>query len=282
MFSGWIAEKARQALWAPIYDFTIEVLNEAFKMITNFIIMDTDIDKYVNVNRYMKYIYITAGSLLAVIIIWDIIKQMSGNVLNTEEKSLSTLILRTLWAASFIYFLPFSLINFILPINNYAVQFLQDYGITYSLDNVAKTIIGAIQDVNTVHLTSSLILGISCLILGIVAGIRYVEIVISYITAPFVAISMINNGEAVSIWFRETISIVFTQTIHVFLLQFLLSLILVKSFFAIWLAIGIVVVMVRGPAILRKYLYRTGTGSATVAAAGSASRMAAMRMMLKL
>jgi hypothetical protein len=47
------------------------------------------------------------------------------------------------------------------------------------------------------------------------------------------------------------------------------------------LSIGCIAVGLRGPQILRQYLYKSGTSSAVVSAAGSAGRLGMMSMMFK-
>jgi hypothetical protein len=47
------------------------------------------------------------------------------------------------------------------------------------------------------------------------------------------------------------------------------------------LSIGTIAVGLKGPQILRQYLYRTGTSSTLVSSAGSAGRIGMISMMMK-
>jgi len=82
---------------------------------------------------------------------------------------------------------------------------------------------------------------------------------------------------------RELIAIVFTQTIHFLLLQILLSIMggVSNMVIMIILSIGTIAVGLRGPQILRQYLYKTGTSSALVSSAGSVSRLGMIGIMVK-
>ncbi|MHB8276038.1 MAG: conjugal transfer protein TrbL family protein [Candidatus Humimicrobiaceae bacterium] len=98
-----------------------------------------------------------------------------------------------------------------------------------------------------------------------------------------VAISVINNSDGLQVWFREVIAITFTQTIQFLMLQILLSIMggVENLMIMIILSIGTIVVGLKGPQILRQYLYSTGTSSSIVSAAGSAGRIGMMSMIFK-
>ena len=127
------------------------------------------------------------------------------------------------------------------------------------------------------------ILVIAIFVLGIAGAIRYIETLIAILIAPLVALSLINNSDGIQVWSREVIAIVFTQTIHFLLLQILLSIIggVQNITIMVILSIGTIAVGLRGPQILRQYLYRTGTSSALVSSFGSVSRLGMMGLILK-
>jgi len=85
------------------------------------------------------------------------------------------------------------------------------------------------------------------------------------------------------VWIREVIAVIFTQTIHFLILQILLSIMggVENMMMMIILSIGTIAVGLKGPQILRQYLYRTGTSSTLVSSAGSAGRIGMISMMMK-
>ena len=120
-------------------------------------------------------------------------------------------------------------------------------------------------------------------VLGIAGAIRYIETIIAILISPLAALSLINNDDGLQVWVREVTAIVFTQSIHFLLLQILLSIIGGVSNMTIMfiLSIGTIAVGLRGPQILRQYLYRTGTSSALVSSLGSVSRIGMMSIVVK-
>ena len=128
-----------------------------------------------------------------------------------------------------------------------------------------------------------LILIVAIFVLGIAGAIRYIETLIAILISPLVALSLINNSDGLQVWLRELIAIIFTQTIHFLILQILLSIIggVENITLMIVLSIGTIAVGLRGPQILRQYLYRTGTSSTLVSSLGSASRLGMMGLIVK-
>ncbi len=275
----WFKNLTLETILEFIHKLASDFITDAFSLITSAIVDATDLYKYYDISPYMIYIYAIAGSLLVVAVVWEGFKQISGGMVHAEEKSLQQLTLQTIFAGMCIFLFPIIFEDFLLRGNNLLVGMIQDIGINYQSNNVSQMIISSMQMTFTYGFLF-LVLGIGFLALSIVAGIRYVECVIAYMLGPIMAISLVNKGEGASIYFRESIAIIFTQTLHMFLLQFLINIILnFNNLFSICICIGILIVMIKGPGILRKFVYSTGTGSAVVNAAGAGGRMMAMKMM---
>jgi hypothetical protein len=151
-----------------------------------------------------------------------------------------------------------------------------------AINNTMQTLWGGIVQEETARIMF-LILSIAIFVLGIAGAIRYIEAIIAILVSPLVALSLINNSDGLQVWLRELTAIVFTQTIHFLILQILLSIIggVQNLTVMIILSIGTIAVGLRGPQILRQYLYRTGTSSALVSSLGSASRLGMMSIIIK-
>lgn len=264
-----------------------EIITNAFSLISDLILTSPDIDKYIKVSEYVKYIQIIAGGLLVVLVAYEVFKQLSGGMIQAEEKSISSICLQTVWAAFLIYFLPKSVTKIFIPINNHLIELMQGINIKVEASSLQKflTIYNPAQGFASLGIFMVLmlvVLGVGFLIIGIAGGIRYIEILMCVVFAPFSALSAVGNGEGIQIWIRETIAAVFTQAVHVFLLQVLLKVIgVVQGPTMVLLCLGIIVVMLRGPKVLRNFLYSSGVGSGAVSAAGTGGRMAAMKFMMK-
>ena len=275
-----ISNSFRQALETVLdgfFDFIFKCINWA-------IIQPTEPDKYItNFYEYLKGVQFFAGGLLVIFVVLAVFRQISG-VMYSSEKSMGTYFIHVTFAGALIYILPKTVTIFFLRINNALIGFIGSVGIDSSRmqDSFMSVRILTGQE-GTVLIVIFLIFIIALFALAIAGAIRYIETLIAILIAPLVAISVINNSDGMQVWFREVIAIVFTQTIHFLILQMLLSIMAgVESIIImILLSIGCIAVGLKGPQVLRQYLYRTGTSSAVVSTAGSAGRLGMMSMMFK-
>ncbi|HCQ91313.1 MAG TPA: hypothetical protein DIU45_18345, partial [Clostridium sp.] len=87
----WIINNITEGIWGFFAKLCSNIINEAFKFITETIINITDINKYININKYLVYIQIIAASFLLVRIAWEALKYQSGGVLGGNNGSISAL-----------------------------------------------------------------------------------------------------------------------------------------------------------------------------------------------
>ena len=279
----WISEILSNSFWQGISSIIESLLDFTFDFISQVVIQPTEPGKYLaNFNEYLKGVQFFAGGLLVVFVIWSVFRQISG-VMYNNEKSMGTYFLHVTFAGGLIYILPKAVTLVFIPLNNALIGFIGSVGISTSrIDESFQSAWGLIKEEKVV-MVMFLILIIALFVLGIAGAIRYIETLIAILIAPLVAISIINNSDAFHVWTRELIAIVFTQTIHFLLLQILLSIMggVGNMVIMIILSIGTIAVGLRGPQILRQYLYKTGTSSALVSSVGSASRLAMIGIIVK-
>lgn len=284
---GWLGNFIKEGFWGIIADTCSDFFKNAFELFSDLILTDTDMNKYMNINEFLGYFQAIAGSLLVVAVVWEMFKQSSGGMINVEEKSTGTYMVQVIWAAFLIYFLPKSVEVIFLPLNNAGVKLIQELGNKVEISTFQKItmqydLVQGFMNLGALLLILLLILSIGFIVLGIAAGIRYVELILCVLIAPFCAVSAIKNGDAIAVWVRETTAIVFTQLMQVFLLKLIsVTILTVEGPMMILICIGTLVVALRGPQVLRTYLYSTGVGSAGVSAVGGAGRMKAMQFMMK-
>lgn len=277
----WIVENVVNAIWGFFADLALGIMESAFNLMTESIINQSDLNKYLNINTYLEYVQVVAGALLVVAILFQFVKQQSG--IDTEEKSLGYLFSRTMYSVFLIYFLPKFVTNILLRANDAIMRLINSVGMKIEASTFQKLLFIAdlkkgVQYLGGFTILLILILAVGYLILSIAGGIRYVELIIAIIISPIAAVSVINGNEGLSTWFRETIAIVFTQSLHLFLLKLLMEIALkVNGPMLIVLSIGIITVMLKGPTTLKTYLYRSGVGGGTAKAAGTVGRMASMK-----
>ena len=279
----WISEILSNSFWQGISSIIESLLDFTFDFISQVVIQPTEPGKYLaNFNEYLKGVQFFAGGLLVVFVIWSVFRQISG-VMYNNEKSMGTYFIHVTFAGGLIYILPKAVTLVFIPLNNALIGFIGSVGISTSrIDESFQSAWGLIKEEKVVMIMF-LILIIALFVLGIAGAIRYIETLIAILIAPLVAISIINNSDAFHVWTRELIAIVFTQTIHFLLLQILLSIMggVGNMVIMIILSIGTIAVGLRGPQILRQYLYKTGTSSALVSSVGSVSRLGMIGIMVK-
>jgi hypothetical protein len=279
----WIKEIISTSIWDTVAEVIESLLNFMFKYISQVVIDPTEPGKYLtNFDQYLRGVQFFAGGLLVIFVVLAVFRQLSG-VMYQSEKSVGTYFLHITFAGALIYILPKTVTLVFLPINNTLINFIGEVGIdTSRIENSFQSAWGLIKEENILKLIF-LILIIALLALGISAAIRYIETLIVILISPIVALSVINNSDGLNIWIRETIAIIFTQTIHFLILQILISIMAgVDNFMVMMiLSIGAIAVGLKGPQILRQYLYKTGTSSVLVSSAGSAGRIAMFGMLVK-
>lgn len=279
----WITDNIIGGINKWFADLVTGIVNAAFKLICDTIIDLTDVNKYINTSKYLVYVQVLAGSLLILAVTWEAFKQLSGGAFSTSEKSVSTIALKTVFAGLFIYIMPWSVINVFLPINNALIELIQSIGtkVDKTSFSVSSTITSNFASNGAFVILMGLVLGIAFLVLAIAGGIRYVELIICILFAPIAAVSIVNEGEGAKVWVRETTCVVFTQAVQILLLQLLINIMeATTGVMMIVLSVGAITVMLKGPQVLRNYLYSSGVGSTGVGAAGAAGRMAAMKLIM--
>ena len=279
----WISEIISSSLWKSLSDIIESMLNFMFDLISQVVIQPTEPSRFLtNFDQYLRGIQFFAGGLLVIFVILSVFKQLSG-VMYEEERSFGSYFIRVTFAGGLIYILPKTVTLVFLPINNALIGFIGSVGISTSrIEESFQSAWGLLQEGQILQIMF-FILTIAVIVLGIAGAIRYIETIIVILIAPIVAISVINNSDALNVWIREVIAIVFTQTIHFLILQILLSIMggVDSLMLMMVLSIGTIAVGLRGPQILRQYIYKTGTSSALVTSAGSASRLGMMGMFIK-
>jgi hypothetical protein len=279
----WIKDVISSSVWDGIADIVESILNFTFEAISQVVIQPTEPSKYLaNFDQYLKGVQLFAGGLLVIFSVLAVFRQVSG-VMYQSDRSLGNYFINVTFAGSLIYILPKTVTLIFIPINNALIGFIGSVGIDSSrMEDSFQSTWGAVKETEMLKVMF-LILTIALVALGIAAAIRYIEVLIAILAAPLAALSLVNNGDGLNIWIREVVAIVFTQTIHFLILQILLSIMggVGNMMILIILSIGTIAVGLKGPQILRQYLYRTGTSSALVSSAGSAGRIGMIGMLVK-
>lgn len=246
------------------------------------------IKSYIDYTEFLRATQRVAVLIIPIYIIFRTVSQQIGNELH--EESLQMKIYKSIASVFFVYFIPYFAENVLITLNNAAVKAVLTSGTVIDVDSFLGILNGLMGglDVNTnlnaylFVLLIVLIIIVVFIILGLVAAMRIFELAIAIVFAPLACISVINRGDTLNIWFREFLSICFTQTLHAFALRALLGIIDFNRGFLLnsVLLVGGVVVMIKSPKILRNLVYSTGSGNTVVQAAGSVTRSVMMKNMI--
>ncbi len=278
----WIIQNIVKGIWGFFADLASSLIDLAFEAIVKCVIQLSDLNMIINTDRYLVYVQAIAASLLVLMVVWKGLKNQAGYNDDTN-RSVGVLGMKVIISGTAIYVLPFLVKRLVLPINNNLVLLIQSLGTEFTEKKFMEglSLTTNLSKLGGEMILIFLVLAVAFVILGIQGAIRYIELVICVLMAPFSAVSIVNDGDGVQIWSREMLCIVFTQSIHVLLLQFLLEIMKTQKGFLMGLmSIAAIVVMIKGPKVLRTFLYSTGIGSASVGAAGQAGRMAAMKRVM--
>ncbi len=268
----WLFTPVLEIIQKFLSDLVIEILEGALDLIIQFIKTPSDINAYLPVGNFLAYIQVLAGALLILKVVWEVFGQITGNIPNVSGRSIGRLVLQTLWAASLIFLLPLMVTDILIRINNYLMELVINIGgASMDIDIIRSTFITT----SSFIILLSLAWAVAFLLLAIAGAIRYVELIIAILLAPIAALSVVRGNGTLITWASDTTAIVFTQTIHVLLLQ-LLALIVTKTsgVMMFFLSFGVMAVVLKGPQILRKYIYSSGTASKVMPVVGGMGRMA--------
>lgn len=242
------------------------------------------IKSYIDYSIILGYTQKTAILIIPIYIVYRVVSYQMGNEI--YEESIQTKFYKSVASVFFVYFLPYFAENVLIRLNNLAVKEILTAGNLISASNFVGLLVGMMGGASDTTFNSYLfillivlIAVISFIVLGIIAAMRIFELAIAIVFAPLACISVINRGDLLSVWFREFLSICFTQTVQVFALRALIGIIDFNRPFLINMAllVGGIVVMIKTPKILRNLVYSTGTGNTVVQAAGSVGRYAMMK-----
>ena len=281
--ADWISEIISGSFWKGLDNLIESMLNYLYEFLSQVIVQPTEPSRYIhNFDQYLRGVQFFAGALLVIFVVWSVFRQLSG-VMYTDERSMGSYFMHITFAGALIYILPKTVTLIFLPINTAIINFIGSAGIDVSgIGNSMQSVWGGLKEIEISKIMFFILIA-ALFVLGIAGAIRYIETIIAILISPLAALSLINNDDGLQVWIREVTAIVFTQSIHFLLLQILLSIIGGVSNMTIMfiLSIGTIAVGLRGPQILRQYLYRTGTSSALVSSLGSVSRLGMMSIVVK-
>jgi hypothetical protein len=261
-----------------ITDLASECANAAFSWLQIYMIEPVDFSKYGFIGDLFNTVFtlsVTAGGLFFVYNLIKIIVQQAGGY---SSRSTSEVVVKAILGTVLGVLCPFLMKDVLITISNAIVQMFVSKGVTVT----ALTGMVALTDPTGASLGVALgvlFLALLFLILAIQYIMRLGEIMVLFAYSPICAMSSMNEDmNAWSIWWREAFATVFTQPFQISILWVIINQITTgMQFKDIILSIGLMIIVLKGPGFLRKFLYSSGAGRTIVSAAGGAGKMAILR-----
>ncbi|MDG4656340.1 hypothetical protein P6P90_03245 [Ectobacillus antri] len=259
-----------------LHELMNDIANAAFSWLKIYLFAPTDLSKYTYVSEAYDIIFMISVTLGGVFFTFNMFKLIIEKVGGYSQRGVQTIIVRTFLGGVLAVLAPFILQEVLLPFNNAIVQIFLDKGVT--IDAFSK-FVGVPGTVSTAILFSGLAMAIIFLLLAIQYIIRTVELLIILIMSPLAAWSIVNEDMNIwSVWWRETIATIFTQSLQMMTLWLALNTIGdaadLKDFI---IGFGFMFFCLTGPSFLRKFLYSTGAGQKAVGVLGGAGKSVLVR-----
>jgi hypothetical protein len=259
-----------------IHDLCKSFADAAFHWIEIYMIKPTDFTKYGFIGDMYKWIFTISASLGALFLVFNLVKLLAQGMGGYANRSTEEVVSKAIMGTVFASLSPFILQDVLLKINNAWVSFILDRGI--NVDTFAKFVAFPLTASLSI-MFAGFILAVMFLILSIQYIVRLGELMILFITAPLAAITSVNEDMNIwPVWWREAVAVVFQQAFQITILWLIFNLLGgAKNLNDYILAIALMVIVLKGPAVLRKFIYSSGTGRMAVGAAGGVGKAAMYR-----
>lgn len=256
-----------------IAELVEEYANMAFKWLEIFMLKPTDFSDYPNVDVLYKFVFSLSVSLSLVFLAFAFIKLLGNLLADTQSRSITEILAKSITGFILAASAPWLLENVLVKLNNVIVSYFLDKGLDMSnLKSYVK--LGGDPSLAIILISAFIV------VLFVILAFQYIkrlgEFIVLVATSPIAAHSIVTDEFDIwSIWWRESVSVVFSQAFQVSLLWvFLNQLGSGKKLEDFMIAAGLMLVIITGPKYLRQMLYSSGAGRTTVGVVGGASKMA--------
>lgn len=251
-----------------VHDFA----NMAFDWLEIFMLSPTDFSKYPKIEALYDFTFSLSISICLLFVAWSLINIVLNSLAGTQSRSIQEVLFKAIASFVLAASAPWILDSVLLKLNNAIVEHWLNKGL--STDKLQQFIVMPGTAKLSVILAAFIIV-----ILFVILGLQYIQRIGEYIVllvlSPIAAQSIITeNNEIWSVWWREAISVIFSHAFQVSLLWLILNLITDTEKLSDYMfAIGLMIVLLKGPKFLRQLLYSSGAGRTAVGMAGGSAKM---------
>lgn len=233
------------------------------------------------VHVVMQDMQILAFSLLTLTVAFRIWRTTTGKVMGGQAEPIPDILFRAVVSGILIFILP-EILNKLIELNNVFISYVQTRGVnlTEGLKAVAYPATGKFILVVAICIFIIALIGLT-----VSNAIRIAELCLLYVFAPIMAVSHAGKGEAFQIWITQAVAVSLTQSVQFYLVGLALNLtgnIDMMQWWS-WIApIGAIVISIRGPQLLKQYLYTSGVGGFSTGTGQSIVSSAVYSKMMKI
>ncbi len=250
--------------------------SQGFDLLSEYVISVTNINKIPSIQTFMTWSQMAASSLATLFFVKRLMEAMRDELTEEGTPNIAEILGSYVVSLALVFATPYLITNFLIPINNAFVRSVTGLGIRVRMyDDFIDVMIGYDQGL---HITFLLLVWVIAFIaFTIVAAIRYVDLAIILIMGSLVATTYTNRSQVYATYWTEVISVVFIQSVHIVLAYFIIQWASEGTFMSTIFSLGATIVALRGPQVLRQFLYTSGTGGLVQ----GAGRFAAYRFLMK-
>lgn len=275
-FAFGLGDIMTEMIVTPLREGVTYLVQQGLIGISKFITEPTNLGKVNYLDESIQYAKYIALALLTLNLLKELFKSMVDEGYGQGGKPIDLIIGQAIKAVVFMYSSQWILEDVLIRANNAAIDLvtsivpnfhaLSEDSSMQTADQLTRTLIGTTDSIGIIVmiLFFLVILGIGFIVLVIVAGLRLAQLAFLMVIGPILAVSAVDKGEAFNTWIRESVAVVFTQLLQVWLFGFLMNTLLSGGFWDIFQAIGIIAIMVKGPSSIKTFVHSSGAGSALI------------------
>lgn len=263
-----------------IADFFNQIASDfastAFELLADYVIAITDISKIPSIDTFMNWSKWAGGSIATMFFIKRLAEALRDELTGESTSNISEILGSFVIGMVLVFATPYLILNYMIPINNQVVQAVGGLGIDVTVYEDAKDIFfGDSEGLDMLFLF--LVWALCFTAFSISGAIRYVDLAIVLIMGSLVATSYVNRSQVYGTYWTEVVSVVFTQSIHIVLAYFVIQWSSDGTLLGMMFAVAGCIAALRGPQVLRQFLYNSGTGGMMQ----GAGRFTAYKVMMK-
>lgn len=269
------AEMMEEAIFSFINSLVSDFASQAFDLLAEYVISLTNINKIPSINTFIDWSQLAAGVLASIFFIKRLAEALRDEVTDENTPNVAEIIGSYVVAIALTQMTPYLITKFLIPLNNLVVKSVSSLGIKVS---VYEDFVDVMINDESWHILFMLLVWIiAFLAFTIVAAIRYVDLAILLIMGPLVATTYTNRSQVYTTYWTEAIAVIFIQSIHILLAYFIIQWASEGTFMGLIFSLAATVVALRGPQVIRQFLYQSGTGGMM----SGVGRMAAYKFMMR-